>query len=69
MKRHARSARPRRRHATRLLALAMALTFVRALPTSAAPADIQASPAPTLGADPPKAEAIADGDANVSTQT
>ncbi|MBP9208650.1 MAG: hypothetical protein KBG28_32080, partial [Kofleriaceae bacterium] len=69
MKRHTRPARPRRRHATRLLALAMALTLVRALPTSAAPADIQASPAPTLGADPPKAEAIADGDANVSTQT
>jgi RHS repeat-associated protein len=60
-----RSRRPR--HAARLLAAAMALTLVpRAI---GAPGDITQIAAPMLGADPPKAQDIADGDVSVATQT
>jgi hypothetical protein len=51
----------------RALAGLLALTMVS--PLSAAPGDITRMPAPTLGADPPKAHDIPDGDMNVSTQT
>src|SRR5688572_2449748 len=55
------------RHAARLLAAAMALTLVpRAI---GAPGDITQIAAPMLGADPPKAQDIADGDVSVATQT
>jgi Salmonella virulence plasmid 65kDa B protein len=56
-----------RSHATRLLALGLAITLV---PTAAgAPADIAEIAAPVIGADPPKAQDIPDGDVSVATQT
>jgi hypothetical protein len=50
-------------------ALAILLAGLAATPLWAAPADIITSPAPTLGADPPKAKELRDGDVSVSTQT
>lgn len=51
----------------RALAALLAITMVS--PLWAAPGDITQVPAPTLGADAPKAKDIPDGDMSVSTQT
>src|SRR5688572_32191579 len=56
-----------RGHAARLLALFLAFTLVA--PALGEPGDISQIAAPVLGASPPKAQDIADGDASVSTQT
>ena len=54
----------------RLLAAFLATTAVLQLhPAIGAPGDIFTLPAPVIGADPPKATDIKDGDASVSTQT
>lgn len=50
-------------------ALAGLLAVSMASPLWAAPGDITQVPAPAIGADPPKARDIPDGDASVSTQT
>lgn len=56
-----------KRHLMRATAALVAFTFVH--PLWAAPGDITQVPAPMLGADPPKARDISDGDASVATQT
>jgi RHS repeat-associated protein len=53
--------------ARQLIAGLAVVTIVQ--PAAAAPADVVNMPAPMIGADPPKAEALRDGDASVSTQT
>jgi hypothetical protein len=50
-------------------ALAGLLAISMTTPLWAAPGDITQVPAPALGADPPKARDISDGDMSVSTQT
>jgi hypothetical protein len=54
--------------AGKLLAVASA-GLLAVSPALSAPADITESPAPMMGSDPPKAEALREGDASVSTQT
>lgn len=51
----------------KLLALVTILGVVS--PTHGAPGDVMTMPAPMLGADPPKATDLRDGDASVATQT
>lgn len=51
----------------RATAALLAVTFVS--PSWAAPGDITMVPTPALGADPPRAHDITDGDATVSTMT
>ena len=48
-------------------ALAACLMALSAAPLRAAPGDITSIPAPVLGADPPKAREITEGDVSVST--
>src|SRR4051812_49009387 len=45
------------------------LALLQIQPARGAPADIFAIPAPVIGADPPKAADVKDGDASVATQT
>ena len=52
-----------------LAALLAVLTTANLRPAHSAPGDIFSSPAPVLGADPPKAAELKTGDASVSTQT
>src|SRR5687768_14108849 len=52
-----------------LTALLTVVVVLQARPATSAPADIFSIPAPVIGADPPKARDIPDGDATVSTQT
>lgn len=59
----------RRARAPWVRPLALLLACAMATPLWAAPGDITAVPAPTIGADPPKAHDIHVGDASVSTQT
>ena len=51
----------------RLLAVLLALMMVRT--GRASPGDVTTLPAPVLGADPPKAQSLHEGDASVATQT
>lgn len=59
--------RPARSAAARLLAATLVVGVVRL--GHAAPTDVLNTPAPVLGADPPKAQALKEGDASVATQT
>lgn len=52
-----------------MAALLATMVVIQARPAESRPADMFSIPAPAIGADPPKATAIQDGDANVSTQT
>ncbi len=63
-----RPSRPRRR-TTVARALALLLAVSMTSPLWAAPGDITQVPAPALGADPPKARDLPDGDMSVSTET
>lgn len=63
-----RPSRPRRR-TTIARALALLLAVSMTSPLWAAPGDITQVPAPALGADPPKARDLPDGDMSVSTET
>ena len=47
----------------------VAISLVQFRPAHGSPGDIFAMPAPLVGADPPKATELKDGDASVSTQT
>jgi hypothetical protein len=67
---NARSSSGCRRPAARGLAAFLAtVTLVQFSPVRGAPADIFSIPAPVIGADPPKAADVKDGDSSVSTQT
>jgi hypothetical protein len=67
---NARSSSGCRRAAARGLAAFLAtVTLVQFGPVRGAPADIFSIPAPVIGADPPKAADVKDGDSSVSTQT
>src|SRR5690349_9278438 len=50
-------------------ALMVCIAVLQFRSASGAPGDIFSIPAPAIGADPPKATAIKEGDASVSTQT
>src|SRR5687768_13325957 len=60
--------KPTRRASLATQALAISLCALASV-SLGAPGDVLQTAAPVLGADPPKARAIADGDASVSTQT
>ncbi len=52
-----------------MAAFMVVVSVLQFRPATGAPGDIFAIPAPQIGADPPKATDIKDGDASVSTQT
>jgi hypothetical protein len=52
-----------------MAAFMIVISVLQIRPASGAPGDIFSIPAPQIGADPPKATDIKDGDASVSTQT
>jgi hypothetical protein len=58
-----------RRRGCMARALALLLAGMFATPLWASPGDITTVAAPTIGADPPKARDIPDGDSSVATQT
>jgi len=52
-----------------MAAFMVVISVLQIRPAAGAPGDIFSIPAPAIGADPPKATDIKDGDASVSTQT
>ena len=60
---------PRHVHHRVLAATLATVTFWSMAPAHGDPADVFSIPAPTIGADPPKASSLAAGDASVSSQT
>ncbi|HEY5949321.1 MAG TPA: SpvB/TcaC N-terminal domain-containing protein, partial [Kofleriaceae bacterium] len=50
-------------------ALLIIVSILQIRPATGSPGDIFSVPAPAIGADPPKATDIKDGDASVATQT